>query len=93
MKLAKIKHNGTEETAFVISRGFVGLARFNEEKRAFWETDFERLINGPDLAMLNRWYMAGGRSIVENISRKFIVPAEEACVVGEIFATEDEGRA
>lgn len=90
MKIAKLKINGRETAAFAIPRGFVLVERINEEKRSFWETDAEKLINGPDLAMLNRWYMAGGRAIIENISRKFVIPPEEAEVAGEIFLTEDE---
>lgn len=90
MKIARLKYDGKESAAFVIPRGFVLLESFNEEKRSFWSTDFDELINGPDLAMLNKWYMAGGRGIVENLSRKFVIPPEEGEVIGDIFVTEDE---
>lgn len=90
MKIAKIKIDGRETAAFVIPRGYVPIERVNEEKRSFWETDADKLINGPDLPMLNKWYMAGGRGIIENLSRKFVIPPEEAETAGEIYLTEDE---
>ncbi|MDO5115835.1 MAG: hypothetical protein Q4D58_07045 [Synergistaceae bacterium] len=92
MKLAtiKMKKDGKEYAAFVIPRGFVTLERFNEEKRSDWPTSLDALLAGGQVELLNRWYMAGGGRIVENMSRRLITAPEEAELVGELYVTEDE---
>ena len=90
MKIATIKSGGSESAAVVIPRGYVRLDVFNEEKRTEWPTVLDELVSSGEAERLNRWYLAGGKAVLANISRTFVVPQEEAEVIGEIFKTEDE---
>ena len=90
MKLVTIRNNGKEVAAVVIERGFVRIDTLNEEKRSDWPERLEELVSGGQAELLNRWYLAGGRTILENISRKLIVTPEAAEVVGEVYKTADE---
>lgn len=91
MKLVTIRSKGSEGAAVVIKRGFVMIATLNEEKRSDWPEDLEKLVESGQAEMLDRWYLAGGRTILENMSRRLIVTPEEAEIVSEVYQTADEG--
>ena len=91
MKLVTIRSKGSEGAAVVIERGFVRIATLNEEKRSDWPEDLERLVESGQAELLDRWYLAGGRTILENMSRRLIVTPEEAEIVSEVYQTADEG--
>ncbi len=90
MKLVTIRSKGSEGAAVVIERGFVRIATLNEEKRSDWPEDLERLVASGQAEMLDRWYLAGGRTILENMSRRLIIPFEDAEVLGEVYGTDDD---
>ncbi len=90
MKLVTIRNNGKEVAAVVIERGFVRIDTLNEEKRSDWPERLEELVSSGQAELLNRWYLAGGRTVLENISRKLIVTPEAAEVIGEVYKTADE---
>lgn len=82
MRIVRIKSGGSESAAIEISSGFVRLDVLNEEKRTAWPEDFEELVYGGEGAALARWYEAGGETLLENISRRFVVPREKAEITG-----------
>ncbi len=90
MKLVTIRSKGSEGAAVVIERGFVRIATLNEENRSDWPEDLERLVASGQAEMLDRWYLAGGRTILENMSRRLIIPFEDAEVLGEVYGTDDD---
>lgn len=88
MKLVTIEYRGRRSAAVVIARGYVALDILNEEKRSDWPTDLDRLVSSGDAARLASWYRAGGKTILENMSRALIVRREEAAETGEMLEIE-----
>lgn len=82
MKLVTIEYRGRSSAAVVIERGYVALDILNEEKRSDWPTDMKKLVESGDVARLASWYRAGGKTILENMSRALIVTREEAEIKG-----------
>ena len=90
MKLVTIEYRGRRSVAVVIiARGYVALDILNEEKRSDWPTDMKKLVESGDSARLASWYRAGGKTILENMSRALIVAPDEARETGEVYETED----
>lgn len=90
MKLVTIRSRGTEAAAVMIERGFVRIDTLNEEKRSSWPETLEELVGSGQAELLNRWYLAGGRTVLENMSRRLIVTPDEAEITGEVYQTADE---
>ena len=78
MKVVKIKSDGFEGAAIETERGFVMIKALNEEKRSEWPENYEDYLSGGKAAPLVRWYEAGGASLLENISRRFVIQREKA---------------
>lgn len=89
MKLVTIEYRGRRSAAVVIERGYVALDMLNEEKRSDWPTELEKLVASGDAARLASWCRAGGKTILENMSRALIVAPDEARETGEVYETED----
>ena len=89
MKLATIEYRGRRSVAVVIARGYVAFDVLNEEKRSDWPTEMDRLVESGDAARFASWYRAGGKTLLENMSRTLIVPPDEARETGEVYETED----
>ena len=89
MKLATIEYRGRRSVAVVIARGYVALDVLNEEKRSDWPTEMGRLVDSGDAARFASWYRAGGKTLLENMSRTLIVPPDEVRETGEVYETED----
>ena len=89
MKLATIEYRGRRSVAVVIARGYVALDVLNEEKRSDWPTEMDRLVESGDAARFASWYRAGGKTLLENMSRTLIVAPDEARETGETYETED----
>ena len=85
MKLVTIEYRGRRSAAVVIARGYVALDILNEEKRSDWPTDMKKLVESGDAS----WYRAGGKTILENMSRALIVAPDEARETGETYETAD----
>lgn len=85
MKLVTIEYRGRRSAAVVIKRGYVALDMLNEEKRSDWPVSLDKLISSGEAERLAVWYAAGGRAILENMSRALIVPHEEARETGESY--------
>lgn len=90
MKLVTIRSRGTEAAAVMIERGFVRIDTLNEEKRSSWPETLGELVGSGQAELLNRWYLAGGRTVLENMSRRLIVTPDEAEITGEVYQTADE---
>lgn len=88
MKLASLLIDGKAAAAIVIPRGYVLLETLNGVKRTEWPTELEALKKSSELPHLIRWYNAGGKTIVENLSRKLIVETEAAEPTGEVYTAE-----
>ena len=88
MKLVTIEYRGRRSAAVAVERGYVALDMLNEEKRSDWPTELEKLVASGDAARLASWYRAGGKTILENMSRALIVPREEARETGEPYETD-----
>ena len=89
MKLVTIEYRGRRSAAVVIERGYVALDMLTEEKRSDWPTELEKLVASGDAARLASWYRAGGKTILENMSRALIVAPDEARETGETYETAD----
>ena len=89
MKLVTIEYRGRRSAAVVIARGYVALDVLNEEKRSDWPTEMGRLVDSGDAARFASWYRAGGKTLLENMSRALIVAPDEARETGEVYETED----
>ncbi len=89
MKLVTIEYRGRRSAAVVTERGYAALDMLNEEKRSDWPTELEKLIESGDAARLASWYRAGGKGILENMSRVLIVTREEARETGDMYETAD----
>ena len=49
----------------------------------------KKLVESGDAARLASWYRAGGKTILENMSRALIVAPDEARETGETYETAD----
>ncbi len=90
MKLVTIEYRGKRSAAVAVERGYVALDMLNEEKRSDWPTILEKLVASGDAARFASWYRAGGKSVLENMSRALIVTCEEAVVEGEPVEIDTE---
>ncbi len=85
MKLVEIEYRGRRSAAVVTERGYVALDILNAEKRTDWPTELSRLAASGDAARLCAWYAAGGKMILENMSRTLIVKRGEARETGDVL--------
>ena len=89
INLLTIEYRGRRSAAVVIARGYVALDVWNEEKRSDGPTDMKKLVEIGDAARLASWFCAGGKTILENMSRALIVAPDEARETGEVYEAED----
>ena len=90
MELASIKADGKVTAAIITDRGYVCLETLNELKRTAWPVELKQLVEGPELRHLLTWYNAGGKAVVDNINRRYLVEKDKAELTGEPFCTEEE---
>lgn len=75
MRLATIKHGGSETAGIVTPKGVLPIRALNAAKGTGWAVDLLALIQAQQIPQLTAWYNAGGREELERIPG--LVPAGE----------------
>ena len=82
MRLATIKHNGSEIAGIVAANGVLPIEALNAAKGTAWAEDMMTLIQKQQIPGLTKWYNAGGKDELESVPG--LVPTEKV-VYGPLY--------